>query len=637
MAYEVTATRRRPQKFEDLLGQDFVVATLQSAIQSNRIAHAYLFSGPRGCGKTSSARILAKALNCEKGPTPTPCGECPSCQEITKGSCLDVIEIDGASNTSVNDIRQIKDEILFPPNSSRYKIYIIDEVHMLSTSAFNALLKTIEEPPPYVIFIFATTEIHKVPATIKSRCQQFNFRLASIESIQKLLEDSCKEMNITAESEALLWIAREATGSYRDAYTLFDQVAAFSGNSITYDKIKTKLGLVGLDSINQLVDACVNGEVGNALKTSSDLLDQGVSIEQFVTDLSDFFRSLLFISVGITKESILGHPVEKFSENARKTWSSIQLERGLSLLLNLFRDLRYTLNPRYELDITISRLAWLSKYVSPAEVKKAIDQARVLLKGGTPQNIEESPHPFLDSSSDTNQFRGTQTPLNETDSQDFINTDDKNASEEDIATIFSQLKEKLSGKSSSEEEKKETSQEQALHQDLENSTTSENAPSQEKFSSQETSPLQENQSLAENTVPVKKEPLTLEDLKQTLFDVLQDENQILLATLKNSKEWILNSNNLFIKTSTAFEESLIFKERITLQSIIFDKTGLTVTIEAKTEKEKEEKQEAVFLPESVQMIQTLFKGTIKQVVSVEKNINSISKNNFQGEEIDESI
>ena len=180
MPYEITATRKRPQGFEELAGQDFVSATLEASLSSGRIAHAYLFSGPRGCGKTSTARILAKALNCEKGPTARPCGECSSCRAIAAGSSLDVIEIDGASNTSVDNVRQIKDEVLFPPNGGRFKVYIIDEVHMLSMSAFNALLKTIEEPPPYIVFIFATTELHKVPATIKSRCQQFAFRLVPV-------------------------------------------------------------------------------------------------------------------------------------------------------------------------------------------------------------------------------------------------------------------------------------------------------------------------------------------------------------------------------------------------------------------------------------------------------------------------
>ena len=214
MAYEVTATRRRPQHFEDLVGQEFVAETLKNSIKTGQIAHAYLFAGPRGCGKTSTARILAKALNCQSfdSPAAEPCGHCESCKSITNSSSLDVIEIDGASNTSVNDVRQIKDEVMFPPTSCRYKIYIIDEVHMLSNSAFNALLKTIEEPPAHVIFIFATTELQKVPATIKSRCQQFNFRLVSVEKLKSLLLDACNELGVKAEDEALYWIAKESGG-----------------------------------------------------------------------------------------------------------------------------------------------------------------------------------------------------------------------------------------------------------------------------------------------------------------------------------------------------------------------------------------------------------------------------------------
>ena len=192
MPYEVTATRKRPQSFSELVGQEFVTATLTSSIRNGRIAHAYLFPGPRGVGKTSVARILARALNCEKGPTDTPCGVCPSCREIARGASLDVIEIDGASNTSVNDVREIRDEVLFAPNAGRYKVYIIDEVHMLSNSAFNALLKTIEEPPPYIVFIFATTEVHKVPATIRSRCQQYNFRLISTGEIKEKLREASR-------------------------------------------------------------------------------------------------------------------------------------------------------------------------------------------------------------------------------------------------------------------------------------------------------------------------------------------------------------------------------------------------------------------------------------------------------------
>lgn len=383
MAYEVTATRRRPQQFESLAGQEFVVSTLKNAIEQGRIAHAYLFSGPRGVGKTTSARLLAKALNCVHGPTATPCGECDNCKGIAKGSSLDVIEIDGASNTGVNDVRAIKEEVLFPPTSSRYKIYIIDEVHMLSQSAFNALLKTIEEPPEYVVFIFATTETQKVPATIRSRCQQFNFQLIPLETIEKLLGDAAQEMGIKADKDALFWIAKEATGSMRDAYTLFDQVVSFSNGEITLDKIREKLGVVGMERIGQIMADILSRRQSAAMDKVNDLLAKGVSTEQVINDFTDYFRTLLLIKEGVKSENVLGERMESFPPEIRTAFNEEQLEAGLDLFLNLYRDIRYSLNPRFELELAVSKLSRLRYVASNASVLEQLARLKNDLVTGT--------------------------------------------------------------------------------------------------------------------------------------------------------------------------------------------------------------------------------------------------------------
>ncbi len=381
MSYEITATRKRPQDFAHLMGQEFVVETIRSSIENQTIAHAYLFSGPRGVGKTSSARILARSLNCVNGPTIEPCGECSSCKEIKTSTSIDVIEIDGASHTGVNDIREIKDEVRFPPSNSRYKIYIIDEVHMLSNNAFNALLKTIEEPPEYIIFIFATTEIHKVPQTIKSRCQQFHFKLISQQKVEALLKENCQELEISFDEAGIQWIAQQSTGSLRDAYTLFDQVAAFSNKEINIEKIRTNLGLLSIEQINTLMQNIVQSNVKATLEISNAILDQGVAIDTFLTDLGEYFRQLLLLKSGITQDSLLNIANKRPSNDIVETLSLVQIEHALNLLLKLFRDLRYSLNERTEVDLFLAKLCQLPHYLSKQELMKKLNAMQSFMLG----------------------------------------------------------------------------------------------------------------------------------------------------------------------------------------------------------------------------------------------------------------
>ena len=369
MAYEVTAARKRPRTFDQIVGQEFVVATLCGAIEGRRIAHAFLFSGPRGVGKTSAARVLARALNCATGPTPDPCDNCNHCKEILAGAALDVIEIDGASNTSVDDVRAIKDEVLFPPAAARYKVYIIDEVHMLSNSAFNALLKTIEEPPPYVVFIFATTEIHKVPPTIRSRCQQFTFRLFSTDEICRRLAEVARELDVEADEEALIWIAKEAEGSLRDAYTTFDQIASFTGDGrISVSAIRDTVGALSLDELNQ-VGELIGRDDGHAMLALADtILERGVSVERFGLALADYLRSLLLLRHGVERPGILGYAPQSFSEQARSRLKVSELELAGEMLLELHRNLKQSVNPRFELELLLSRLARVQGLVTPDEL-----------------------------------------------------------------------------------------------------------------------------------------------------------------------------------------------------------------------------------------------------------------------------
>ncbi|MBC8282942.1 MAG: DNA polymerase III subunit gamma/tau [Nitrospinae bacterium] len=305
MDFQVSARKWRPQKFSELIGQEHIVRTLSNAIELERVSHAFVFSGTRGVGKTTTARILARVLNCEKGPTIEPCGVCSFCTEITEGNCIDVQEIDGASNNGVQEVRDLIDNVQYATSSARYKVYIIDEVHMLSKSAFNALLKTLEEPPPRVIFIFATTELIKIPETILSRCQCFEFKPLSQLQITRQLELICEQEKIDIEKRGLEDISKIGAGSMRDAQSLLDQVIAYSGRKVDAESVEAVLGIVGGNTLETFVDRLIDREPAALVSLIQEIVKQGKDLGLFCRSLMEYLRNLLIVKVSSQPESLL--------------------------------------------------------------------------------------------------------------------------------------------------------------------------------------------------------------------------------------------------------------------------------------------------------------------------------------------
>ena len=386
MSYVVFARKWRPMTFEEVVGQEHITETLKKAIEKNRVAHAYIFTGTRGVGKTTTARILARALNCEKGPTPAPCGVCDSCKNIINGSSFDVIEIDGASNNSVDDVRELRDNIHYSSMSGKYRIYVIDEVHMLSKSAFNALLKTLEEPPPNVIFIFATTEPQKIPATIQSRCQRYDFRRIATEQIVKQLARICAEERIAFDQPALALLGRKADGSMRDALSLLDQVYSYSQEHIGETQVRSVLGLVDAEVYGSLMEAIKAKNPGPVLHAVQDVLYRGFDLQEFVVGFEEYLRTLLFSSI----PQVLDNPHIDLSAEAMRAVTGQALgfsERTLLRMVEIVRkaeqELKWSAFPRFSVEIALLKLVYLDSTVSIETLLEAFKDKNVLSSGPT--------------------------------------------------------------------------------------------------------------------------------------------------------------------------------------------------------------------------------------------------------------
>ena len=359
MPYTVFALKWRPKDFDEIVGQKHIVATLKSAIQSNRLAHAYIFAGPRGVGKTSTARILAKALNCKEGPSANPCQKCYSCKEISDGRSLDVIEIDGASNRGIDEIRVLRENVKFSPVSGKYKVYIIDEVHMLTTEAFNALLKTLEEPPEFVKFIFATTQPHKVIPTILSRCQRFDFRRIPAMEIAAQLEKIAASENVKVDKDVLFAIAKSSDGSMRDAESVLDQLASFTKQKITLSDVISILGLVEQEALFEITEKIIQKDAKAVLALFNSLIDEGKDIGVFLSNLVEHFRNLMIAKVTKADMKLIDLP-QDICEKLLSQSEAFTLEEifgAFNILVNTQEMTKRLESLRIPLEINLIRLA----------------------------------------------------------------------------------------------------------------------------------------------------------------------------------------------------------------------------------------------------------------------------------------
>ncbi len=407
MSYTALYRKYRPRDFTDVKGQDAIVATIQNQIQADRIGHAYLFCGTRGTGKTTIAKIFAKAVNCEHPKEGSPCGECASCQAIAAGNSMNVIEIDAASNNGVDNIREIRDEVSYAPTEGRYKVYIIDEVHMLSIGAFNALLKTLEEPPSYVIFILATTEAHKIPVTILSRCQRYDFHRISIETISKRLQELLEREQTEAEEKAVRYIAKAADGAMRDALSLLDQCMAFyMGQKLTYDHVLQVLGAVDTERFSRMFRAVIGNEVVAAMRQIEELVGEGKDLGQFVNDFTWYLRNLLLLQSSDDMEDVLDLSDEnlKLLKQECKMADSAEIMRYIRIFSELSNQVRYSAQKRILIEIAVIKLCRPQMEEDTGSVLSRLIQLEKKIEEGVIQPKAAGPAAsFVSDRSDTEQ------------------------------------------------------------------------------------------------------------------------------------------------------------------------------------------------------------------------------------------
>lgn len=385
MAYQVTARKWRPQKFEEVVGQEHITETLKNSLRKNRIAHAYIFTGPRGVGKTTTARILAKALNCLQPVDFEPCNKCEMCKAINEMQSMDIIEIDAATNRGIDEVRTLRESVKYAPTLGKYKVYIIDEVHMLTTESFNAFLKTLEEPPAHTIFVFATTDIHKVPPTIISRCQRFDFRRLQIETIKHQLKKIADEEKIKIDDKALTIIAKKADGAMRDAQSYFDQVIAFCGEEVKSETVSKILNLIDEETYFNISDAIVSKNFHIVFETINTIYQNGWDFTEFLDGLIEHFRDIL--TVVLTNKTNQIESAEIYKQryiSSAKEFSKGDLLRILHFLSKSQQELRFSNNQKLKMEIILSHLIGLEKSATISEILSAIDK-------GNSNEITEEP------------------------------------------------------------------------------------------------------------------------------------------------------------------------------------------------------------------------------------------------------